>query len=164
MKLVKKTWFAVLEAVCSLGFALSLVLTAGVPGSAFAEDAPAAIGYVMTVKGTATVTTGSSTVPAAVGTPVALGSTLHVGADGALGVTMKDSTVMSLGPNSELLIEEYLFAPARNELKLTTKITHGTLNFISGVIAKLKPEAVQVKTPTGTIGVRGTHFYVKVDE
>ena len=33
----------------------------------------------------------------------------------------------------------------------------------SGVIAKLRPDAVALKTPTGTIGVRGTHFVVKVE-
>ena len=34
--------------------------------------------------------------------------------------------------------------------------------YVSGVITKLKPEAVKVKTPTGTIGVRGIKFVVKV--
>jgi hypothetical protein len=37
------------------------------------------------------------------------------------------------------------------------------LHYISGVIAKLKPEAVTVKTPSAIIGVRGTHFLVKAE-
>lgn len=122
-----------------------------------------AIGYVMKVSGEAAVVSDGKSIPAAVGTPVMLGSTLRTGPGGALGVTLKDNTVMSFGPNSELQVDEFLFAPARNELKLTARITRGTLNFISGMIAKLRPEAVQVQTPTGTIGVRGTHFLVKVD-
>jgi hypothetical protein len=117
----------------------------------------------MKVSGDASVTYQGRSVTAAVGTPVLLGATLRTGASGAMGVTLKDNTVMSFGPNSELSVDEYLFAPADNELKLTAKITRGTMNFISGVIAKLKPEAVQVQTPTGTIGVRGTHFLVRVD-
>lgn len=128
-----------------------------------AESADTPIGYVMKIEGDATVTTNNDSVAAAVGTPVMAGSTLHVGSKGSMGVTLKDNTVMSLGPNSEMQIEAYLYAPEKNDLKLTTKITHGTLNFISGVIAKLRPESVQIKTPTGTIGVRGTHFLVKVD-
>ena len=44
-----------------------------------------------------------------------------------------------------------------------SKLTKGTLNYVSGAIAKISPEAVAVKTPTGTIGVRGTQFVVKVD-
>jgi hypothetical protein len=145
--------------LASLALALALACTA-VPAAA--QEA-GAIGYVMKVSGEAAVVSDGKSVPAVVGTPVLLGSTLRTGPAGALGVTLKDNTVMSFGPNSELRVDEFLFAPARNELKLTTSITRGTMNFISGVIAKLKPEAVQVQTPTGTIGVRGTHFLVKVD-
>jgi hypothetical protein len=38
------------------------------------------------------------------------------------------------------------------------------MNYVSGVIAKLQPDAVSVTTPTGTIGVRGTNFVVRVEE
>ena len=147
------------HALSPAALALSLACMAA---PAAAQD-PGPIGYVMTVSGEAAVIRDSKSVAAVVGTPVMLGATLRTGPGGTLGVTLKDNTVMSFGPNSELSVDEFLFAPARNELKLTAKITRGTMNFISGVIAKLKPEAVQVQTPTGTIGVRGTHFLVKVD-
>lgn len=123
----------------------------------------APVGYVMTVAGNANVITNGTTTDAKVGTPIFEGSKLNVGSDSSMGVTLIDNTVMSLGPKSEMVVDEYLYAPAKNELKLTTTIAHGTLNFISGVIAKLRPEAVKINTPTGTIGVRGTHFLVKVD-
>jgi hypothetical protein len=42
-------------------------------------------------------------------------------------------------------------------------MTKGSLQMVSGVIAKLKPDAASLKTPTGTIGIRGTHFAVKVE-
>ena len=142
---------------------IALALACAAASATAAAQETGAIGYVMKVSGEAAVVSDGKSVPAVVGTPVLLGSTLRTGPAGALGVTLKDNTVMSFGPNSELRVDEFLFAPARNELKLTTSITRGTMNFISGVIAKLKPEAVQVQTPTGTIGVRGTHFLVKVD-
>jgi hypothetical protein len=129
-----------------------------------AQEAAGPIGYVMTVKGEATVSNTGKSVQAVVGTPVLVGSELKTGPAGSMGVTLKDNTVMSFGPNTQLTVDEFLFTPAQGELKLSTKITRGTMNFISGVIAKLKPEAVSVNTPTGTIGVRGTHFLVKVDE
>jgi hypothetical protein len=141
--------------------ASAFLLAVGCVNAAESADAP--IGYVMKIEGDATVTTNGKSVTAVVGTPISEGSTLRVGSKGSMGVTLKDNTVMSLGSNSEMQIEDYLYAPAKNDLKLTTRITHGTLNFISGVIAKLRPESVQIKTPTGTIGVRGTHFLVKVD-
>jgi hypothetical protein len=139
------------------------LLIIGLGNVVAAEPSKEPIGYVMKVTGIATVTTGTTSVPAVIGTPVLEGSTLHVAEKSSLGVTLKDDTVMSLGPKSEMRIDDYLYAPTKNDLKLTTNLTHGTLNFISGVIAKLRPENVQIKTPTGTIGVRGTHFLVKAD-
>lgn len=133
-------------------------------GVTLADEISEPIGYIMKVQAPATVTSRGQTIEARVGQAVILGATLRTGAQGAMGVTLSDNTVMSFGPNSEFILDEYAFEPAREELKLSARISRGTLNFISGVIAKLRPEAVELKTPTGTIGVRGTHFLVKVSE
>lgn len=122
-----------------------------------------AIGYVKTVSGVATVSNGKINVAAQPGTPVFLGSRLKTGAKSSLGVTFKDDTVMSFGPDTELTVDEYLYAPAQGQFKLVASMLRGSLNYVSGLIAKLRPEAVSVKTPTGIIGVRGTQFVVKVD-
>ena len=71
---------------------------------------------------------------------------------------------MAFGPDTELMVDEYLYAPAQGQLKLGTRLTKGSLNYVSGVIAKLKPDAVTVKTPTGIIGVRGTQFVARVED
>lgn len=131
-------------------------------GSAAAQDLSEPVGYIMKVQGEATLTSRGQTIEARVGQAVIRGATLRTGTDGAMGVTLSDNTVMSFGPDSEFTLDEYAFEPAQEDLRLSARITRGTLNFISGVIAKLKPEAVELKTPTGTIGVRGTHFLVKV--
>lgn len=130
-------------------------------GWALAAEPP--IGYVKTVKGQAFVASSSQRQAAVVGAPVFQGNRLITGPQGSLGVTFKDDTVMSFGPDTELVVDEYLYAPREGKLKLGTRLSKGTLNYVSGAIAKLKPEAVSVTTPTGTIGVRGTHFVVKVD-
>lgn len=130
----------------------------------YAQEMIEPIGYIMKVQGEATVTSRGQTIDAAVGQAVIVGAVLRTGAQGSMGVTLSDNTVLSFGPNSEFIVDEYAFEPAREELRLSARITRGTLNFISGVIAKLRPEAVELKTPTGTIGVRGTHFLVKVGQ
>jgi len=79
-------------------------------------------------------------------------------------VTFKDDTVMSFGADTELTVDEYLYAPGQGRLKLGSSLAKGSMNYVSGAIAKLQPDAVSVKTPTGTIGVRGTQFVVKVDD
>ena len=124
----------------------------------------AAVGYVKTVKGTATVTTNGQVVTAQPGTALHLGSALQTEAQSSMGVTFKDNTLMSFGPNTHLTVDEYLYEPGKGELKLSARMGKGTLNYVSGVIAKLQPDAVTVKTPNGMIGVRGTQFLLKVAE
>ena len=123
-----------------------------------------AIGYVKTVTGEAWVTNAGQRVRAQRGTPILLGSQLRTQAGASLGVSFKDNTMLSFGPNTELTVDEYLYSPADDQLKLSTRLLRGTLNYIAGVIAKLKPDAVSVRTPMGVIGVRGTQFLVKVED
>lgn len=130
-------------------------------GNALADDT--VVGFIKTAEGEANLTDGQTTAPAQVGMPLHLGSIIKTGSDGQLGAVFKDNTVMSFGPETEVVIDEYLFAPADGALKLSVNMLKGTLHYISGVIAKLKPEAVSVKTPAGIIGVRGTRFLAKAE-
>ena len=120
------------------------------------------IGFVKTVKGEAFVDSGGQAVKAVQGTPLKVSDVIRTGASGSVGITLKDNTVMSFGPSTRFTLEEYLFAPAKGDLKLGGRLASGSLHYVSGLIAKAKPEAVSVKTPTGTIGVRGTRFVVVV--
>ena len=122
------------------------------------------VGHIKTVSGEANVVSGSSTTAARPGAPLALGDTIHTGSTGTVGVTLKDNTMMSFGPSTRFTLEEFLFAPAKGDLLLGGSIAAGTLHYVSGAIAKLKPEAVKIKTPSGVIGVRGTRFVVVVKE
>lgn len=143
-----------------IGFCLLVSLL--MPSALLAAEQKQIIGYVMKVQGEAFVQENGQLQPAVVGTPLHRGSLLKTGPTGSMGVTLEDSTVMSVGPESELTIDSFAFEPSQDSLQLSARITRGTLNYISGIIAKLKPEAVQINTPTGTIGVRGTRFMVKV--
>ena len=148
----------------SIWRALSGFILASAPLLAWSQAATEPVGYVKTVTGEAFVITASQSVKAQPGTPVLLGSVLKTTPASSMGVTFKDNTLMSFGPDTEMAVDEYLYAPAEGDLKLSTRLTRGTLNYVSGVIAKLKPTAVTVKTPTGIIGVRGTQFVAKVEQ
>ena len=121
------------------------------------------IGFVKTVTGDSSVLSAGHTLQAMAGSPLQLGDTLKTGANSSLGITLKDNTMMSFGSTTEFTLDEFVFAPSKGDLKLGGKMARGTLNYVSGAIAKLKPEAVTLRTPTGTIGVRGTHFVLKVE-
>lgn len=144
-------------------FKAAVVLAlAALPLVSQAQSGP--VGYVKTVKGSAWVTTSGQRVQAQPGVPVMMGSQLSTKTNASMGVTFKDNTVMSFGPDTNLTVDEYLYAPAKGQFGLVARLDKGTLTYVSGVIAKLKPEAVAVKTPAGIIGVRGTTFFAKVEE
>ena len=128
---------------------------------AHAQSEP--IGFVKTVTGDAWISTAGQRVKAQPGSAILLGSELKTAARSTMGVTFKDNTVMSFGPDTELTVDEYLYAPAQGQLKIGTRLGKGSLNYVSGVIAKLKPDAVTIKTPSGIIGVRGTQFVARVE-
>jgi hypothetical protein len=122
------------------------------------------VGYVKNVTGDAWVTTTGQRVKAQPGTSIMLGSQLKTAPAATMGVSFKDNTLMSFGPDTELSVDQFLYAPAQGQLQLGARLGKGTLNYVSGVIAKLKPDAVSVKTPAGIIGVRGTQFVVYVED
>jgi hypothetical protein len=141
---------------------LIMVLILLLPAIASAGEQDA-IGFVKTVSGSAFVVDGGKSIKAVPGTPIKMGNTLKTGPRGSMGVTFKDNTVMSFGPDTILTVDEYLYAPGKDNLKFGTTMSKGSLQVVSGVIAKLKPKSVSMKTPTGTIGIRGTRYLVKVE-
>ncbi|MFH1036034.1 MAG: FecR family protein [Pseudomonadota bacterium] len=114
------------------------------------------------VKGTAFLVRQNQSLPAQPHQQIMLNDILRTGADGALGVILRDDTVLSLGPDSEFILDEFAFSPVEDKLSLVGKMTRGTATFLTGKIGQMRPEAVRVETPGGTIGVRGTQFLVQV--
>ena len=134
-------------------------------GPARAQDSAGnTIGYVKTVQAEASIVVAGKSTTAEPGMAVQMGQMLKTGPKGSMGVTFRDNTIMSFGPNTEVVVDEYLYAPGKGDLKLGATLSKGTLQYVSGIIAKLKPEAVTVKTPVGLIGVRGTRYVVLVED
>ena len=142
-----------LLAVCAMGLATA----------AWAAD-PAPIGTIMSVSGDARIHRAGQEIEAEAGAALQQQDVLRTGADGALGVTFRDNSTVSLGPDSDLAVETFVFEPAEKKFGFVSRMTRGTALFVSGAMAKLAPESVSVATPTSTIGVRGTRFLVEVDE
>ena len=81
-----------------------------------------------------------------------------------MGIILRDDSMLSLGPGSSLFLEKFRFAPAARRFGLVSRLSRGTLEYISGLIGKLSPESVRFDTPVSSIGVRGTHIIVKAAE
>ena len=120
------------------------------------------IGYVKSVSGNVSVVRLGNEHGIAVGTPLYEDDTLKTGKDSSFGVTMKDGTTLSAGPETEILLDKYSYAPKAQQLGFVARVSQGTIDFVSGMLGKLAPESVAIETPTGVIGMRGTHFVVRV--
>ena len=90
------------------------------------------------------------------------GDRLSTGGDGSLGIVFRDDSILTLGNESDLELEEFTFAPARGVMGIVARIARGTVSYLSGLIGKLSPESVRFETPEASIGIRGTHFAVLV--
>ena len=82
---------------------------------------------------------------------------------GSVGLVFSDDTRVTLGPGTEIAVDDYLFKPLEKNLSFVLRIVQGTVSYLSGQMAKLSPESVDLVMPAATIGVRGTHILIKVD-
>jgi hypothetical protein len=144
-------------------FVAILLVTFFVPTLGHAA-ADGTIGVVRTSAGSATVTRGGVVLPATTGTRIHAGDTLSTGSDGSLGVILRDDSSLSLGPESSLVLRDFLFSPSEGKLGLLVRLSRGTMAYLSGLIGKLAPEKARFETPVATIGIRGTCFAVMAGE
>ena len=147
---MRRAWSALVVILCAIGL------------SARAEEAP--IGYIKTLSGTATVTHGGIATAAALAMPVYEHDRLETGGNGELGVTFRDNTRISLGPDSRIELKHYVFKPASEEYGFLLGLAYGTMEYISGLTEKLAPDAMSIETPGFTVGARGTRLLVRAEK
>jgi len=136
------------------------VMVAALP--AFAQQPPGAAGRIKIASGSAFVVRGGALVPAQAGQLIFEADSLKTGADGRLGVTLKDDTRVSLGPGSEVRVDRFVYAPAEGRMGLVLKVVRGVMAYVSGRIAKLAPDSIRLETPAAIVGVRGTTLALRV--
>ncbi|MFX4223913.1 MAG: FecR family protein [Thalassobaculum sp.] len=140
------------------GLILALVPIASVS----AQNASPTIGTVKVVSGDAAVERGAAVLTAVEGLDVQRLDRLRTGADGAIGVTLNDGTLISLGPNSRFELSSFEFAPQREAFGFLGQILQGTMVYQSGRIGKIAPENIEIRTPVSVVAVRGTRFAIRV--
>lgn len=90
------------------------------------------------------------------GEQIFLADALRSGRDSGMQVLLLDETVFTLGADSEVVIDEFVYDPGTGQGKLDAEIVRGVFRFVSGRIARERPEDVRLRLPSGTIGIRGT--------
>jgi hypothetical protein len=130
-----------------------------IPG--FAEESVA--GSVKTAQGASTVRRGAETIAIHEGLHLLENDVLETGGDGRLGIVLQDGTRISLGPNTELKIDSFVYQPVNARFALLLRMARGVMVYVSGKIAQFSPGSVRVETPVGVLGLRGTEFAVALD-
>lgn len=121
------------------------------------------VGQIKTVKGAVHVERDGKRIDALAGMGVRQSDVLVTGADGTVGVTFLDNSMLSLGPTSTLAIDHYSFDPTTHVGRFDASLKKGTLAGVSGRMVKQSPESMRVRTPASVMAVRGTEFAVRVD-
>ncbi|MEQ9199745.1 MAG: FecR domain-containing protein, partial [Rhodospirillales bacterium] len=115
------------------------------------------IGKIETLEGSVIIIRADGTrVQATTGDPVFQGDVLETGESGAIGIIFIDDTTFSLGSNGRMVLDELIYDPDTQSGSSTFSLVQGVFSFVSGSISKTSVDAMTIKTPVATIGIRGT--------
>lgn len=88
-----------------------------------------------------------------VGSDMYRGEKLLTGPEGTLHILFMDQSSITLGPNSELTIDEFVYDPNAKKGKIGVSLSAGLARVVGGQISKTNETTI--KTASGTIGIRG---------
>ena len=134
---------------------LNAIVTVAYALSASTSLAASSAGRAMAVLDAASVSGQTGNRILSVGSDVFVGDLIATDSAGEAQLLFSDGTRMVVGANSSLVIEEFLFRGKAAENRFAVRALSGAFRFISGDSGD---ENYTIRTPTGTIGVRGTAF------
>lgn len=97
-----------------------------------------------------------------VGNDIQFGERLATDASGALHILFMDQSSITLGPNTAMTIDKFVFDPEKKAGHIEVSLLKGALRVVGGLISKF--DDTQVKTANGTIGIRGGITIAQADE
>ena len=98
------------------------------------------------------------------GSKIFYGDTIVVKPKSNAQILFLDETVMTVGEDTELTIDDFIYDPKTNNGNFVTNIKSGVVKTISGKISEKNPENLEIKIPNGSLGVRGTEFLVSLND
>jgi len=95
---------------------------------------------------------GSHSGPLSSGSNVYSKETVRTGQSGQADLQFKDNSNLKVGSNSSVHLDQFVYDPNKSTGAIAMQATRGTFRFVSG---SLGSETYKIKTPYGTLGVRG---------
>jgi hypothetical protein len=94
-----------------------------------------------------------TTAPLVVGAHIVHNERIHTSPGGTVQLRFTDKSSMSIGPNTELVINEYVYDPNANSGHLLATLTEGALRYVGGELSHAG--AANITTSAANIGIRG---------
>jgi hypothetical protein len=133
----------------------SLVIAAFMAGDGAIAQNASKIGVASAVKNRVEGSTGGAARALAAGSSVFAREVVRTGDESTAQLLFLDETSLSIGPQSEVTLDRFVFDPNRGAGSVVINATRGAFRFVSG---SQQPSNYQIRTPVATIGVRGTVF------
>jgi hypothetical protein len=102
-------------------------------------------------------------VPLRSGSAIYFNSRIVTGNGGHLQILLLDETVFTLGPNADMVLDDFVYDPNTSVGALSASFAKGTFRFVTGKMTHTTPDNVRVKLPVVAVGIRGTDFEVKYE-
>jgi hypothetical protein len=133
--------------------AVGSLLFAALPARA---DAPIGVGAAVNPQTVGTPLSGAAR-PLVIGQPVLFNERIATTASGQAQIVFRDESALSVGPSSDLVIDQFAYDPHIGTGRLAMSATRGVFRFVGGAVSRLD-DGVTLNTPSGTIGIRGGVF------
>jgi hypothetical protein len=95
---------------------------------------------------------GSHAGPLSGGSSVYSKETVRTGQAGQVDLQFKDNSNLKVGANSSVHLDKFVYDPNKSTGEVAIQATRGSFRFMTG---SLGSETYKIKTPYGTLGVRG---------
>lgn len=141
-----------------IGAVLSLLLL----GNAWAQTG-AWVAQVKVARGIVQLERAGQRFPAPVGLRLKENDTLLTAANGSVGVMFNDNSVLSMGPNGEVLLERYAYDSTTYQGAFDAFVKRGAVSIEAGNLAQAQPDAVRLKTPQAAVSGKTQQFAVHVE-
>jgi hypothetical protein len=119
------------------------------------------IAHLLRWQGTVTITHNGVTTPLNGAMPIYMGDTIQTGDNSTANLLFADNTQMSLGAQTKLAVDSYVYDPNGNSNNAGYRWLEGAFQYVSGLIGKKDVGGVHIETPIGGVGIRGTQFILR---
>lgn len=119
----------------------------------------ASIGKITTIEGKVLIERNNTKIVGVLGYEIEEKDIISTQVNSKIKITFIDNTIITIGKESSLNVEEYIFNASTKEAKTELNVLKGAFHTITGQIGKVNPDKFKLKTKSASIGIRGTEFY-----